>query len=114
MVIRKTCYFLLCITQENAFDNGRELFSVKRDALLHNPNYVLDYSMIGKDSYQSIIVLKLDCICSLINVEAGKYVGVFCLYITVDVFIMLFRPIMYPLCTNLDFLVFPVSALLEP
>lgn len=51
MVIRKTCYFLLCITQENAFDNGRELFSIKRDALLHNPNYVLDYSMIGKDSY---------------------------------------------------------------
>ena len=34
MVIHKVQFFLLCIAQENAKDNGRELSSIKHNALL--------------------------------------------------------------------------------
>lgn len=45
MIILKAHYFLLCIAEENALDNGRELTSVECVALLQNPNYVSNYSM---------------------------------------------------------------------
>ena len=49
MVIRKARFFLLCIAQENVNDNGRELSSMERNALLQNPNYASDYSMSDED-----------------------------------------------------------------
>ena len=49
MVIHKAQFFLLCIAQENANDNGRQLSSIECDALLQNPNYVSDYSVIDED-----------------------------------------------------------------
>ena len=49
MVIRKARFFLLCIAQENINDNGRELSSMERNALLQNPNYASDYSMSDED-----------------------------------------------------------------
>lgn len=45
MIILKARYFLLCIAEENALDNGRELTSIECVTLLQNPNYVSNYSM---------------------------------------------------------------------
>lgn len=46
MVIQKAHYFLLCIVQENVFDNGRVIL---RYTLLQNSDYIIDYFMTDED-----------------------------------------------------------------